>query len=102
MQRHDPARSEDHLRSTSHSIQERSMPAYRTSLLVLLAFTTACAQTDDDAVPSTAADSAANGSAAAITSIADVGLQTPESVLYDELADIYIVANVNGAPLDRD
>src|SRR5690606_2020384 len=40
--------------------------------------------------------------AAAITSIADVGLQTPESVLYDELADIYIVANVNGAPLDRD
>src|SRR5690606_30515974 len=40
--------------------------------------------------------------AAALTSIADVGLQTPESVLYDEQADVYLVSNINGEPLGRD
>jgi hypothetical protein len=31
-----------------------------------------------------------------------VGLMTPESVLHDEEADVYLVSNVNGAPLDED
>jgi len=34
--------------------------------------------------------------------IADVGFATPESVLYDARADVYLVANINGSPLDKD
>jgi sugar lactone lactonase YvrE len=30
------------------------------------------------------------------------GLQTPESVLYDADADLYLVSNINGQPLDAD
>lgn len=32
----------------------------------------------------------------------NVGFMTPESVLYDEAADLYLVSNVNGGPTDRD
>lgn len=34
--------------------------------------------------------------------VADTGFRTPESVLYDEAADAYIVSNINGSPLDQD
>lgn len=34
--------------------------------------------------------------------IADVGFQTPESVLHDAEADVYLVSNINGGPLDKD
>lgn len=72
--------------------------------LVLAGFLAAgCAQTDDDAATmagDTTADTTAAG--AVPTSIADIGLQTPESVLYDEQADIYIVSNINGEPLGAD
>jgi sugar lactone lactonase YvrE len=30
--------------------------------------------------------------------VKDAGLATPESVLYDDQADVYLVANINGAP----
>src|SRR4051812_13349001 len=30
------------------------------------------------------------------------GVQTPESVLYDADSDVYLVSNINGAPLDAD
>ncbi|MBI5507143.1 MAG: SMP-30/gluconolactonase/LRE family protein [Deltaproteobacteria bacterium] len=30
--------------------------------------------------------------------VRDAGLATPESVLYDETADVYLVSNINGAP----
>jgi len=30
--------------------------------------------------------------------VQNVGLQTPESVLYDRKADVYLVSNINGAP----
>ena len=30
------------------------------------------------------------------------GFQTPESVLYDEEADVYLVSNINGTPFDKD
>jgi hypothetical protein len=40
-------------------------------------------------------------SSLAIT-VADVGLLTPESVLYDATADVYLVSNINGAPLTQD
>lgn len=34
--------------------------------------------------------------------VADVGLATPESVLHDEKADVYLVSNINGSPLEKD
>ncbi|MFO7261048.1 MAG: hypothetical protein DIU52_007815 [bacterium] len=34
--------------------------------------------------------------------VAEVGLQTPESVLHDPVADVYIVSNINGNPTDKD
>lgn len=30
------------------------------------------------------------------------GFQTPESVLYDDQADVYLVSNINGTPFDKD
>jgi sugar lactone lactonase YvrE len=66
---------------------------------VLLA---ACAPADDEAATA-AVDSAADTTAtAAPVSIADIGLATPECVLYDEEADIYLVSNINGAPTAAD
>jgi sugar lactone lactonase YvrE len=34
--------------------------------------------------------------------VAEVGFQTPESVLHDPTADVYIVANINGNPTSKD
>lgn len=34
--------------------------------------------------------------------VADVGLETPESVLHDPDADIYLVSNINGSPTEED
>lgn len=46
----------------------------------------------------TAAGSADSGP----VTVADAGLQTPESVLHDADLDMYLVSNINGAPLDKD
>lgn len=34
--------------------------------------------------------------------LSGVGFSTPESVLHDVVADVYLVSNINGAPLDED
>jgi hypothetical protein len=34
--------------------------------------------------------------------VTGVGLATPESVLHDRTADVYLVSNINGAPVDKD
>jgi len=34
--------------------------------------------------------------------VQDVGFETPESVLHDPVADVYLVANVNGSPVGKD
>lgn len=34
--------------------------------------------------------------------IADVGFMTPESVLHDSIADVYLVSNINGSPTAKD
>ena len=34
--------------------------------------------------------------------VSDAGLATPESVLYDAEADVYLVSNINGGPADAD
>jgi len=40
--------------------------------------------------------------AAAELRVENVGLATPESVLHDTAADVYLVSNINGAPLEID
>jgi hypothetical protein len=46
---------------------------------------------------------AADKAAAAPTApIRVTGLATPESVLHDEQADVYLVSNINGSPLEKD
>src|SRR6187399_1761240 len=37
-----------------------------------------------------------------VTILADIGLQTPESVYFDKRRDVYLVSNINGAPADVD
>ncbi len=77
-------------------------------IIVLLACTPAlaCAPADDDegAAASDAAATTDTTAAAAdtVSAIADVGFATPESVLHDEQADVYLVSNINGEPLGRD
>ncbi|MFW6067847.1 MAG: SMP-30/gluconolactonase/LRE family protein [Myxococcota bacterium] len=34
--------------------------------------------------------------------VTDAGFETPESVLYDPEADVYLVSNIQGSPLDED
>ena len=48
------------------------------------------------------ADTTAVAADSQVVVVADAGLQTPESVLHDDRADVYLVSNINGQPLDRD
>jgi sugar lactone lactonase YvrE len=51
-------------------------------------------------------EDAAEGKAAAAGSdeivVENVGFKTPESVLYDAVADLYLVSNINGSPTELD
>src|SRR5687767_8731714 len=49
-----------------------------------------------------AADSAVVPAAATSDSMSIEGFATPESVLYDQAGDVYLVSNINGQPLDKD
>ena len=70
-----------------------------TGILVLIG----CAPADDAAPGDGAADSAASAAAAVpVDSLSVAGFSTPESVLYDEAADVYLVSNINGPGLDHD
>ena len=75
-----------------------------TATMLLAAALSACAQdAEPDAADTTLQDTAARAQdRAAPFTIADAGLQTPESVLHDEQADVYLVSNINGEPLGRD
>ena len=62
----------------------------------LVALTSACGG---------AADAGGEADEAAVADqieVAGVGFSTPESVLHDPTADVYLVSNINGGPLDRD
>ncbi|HVH47531.1 MAG TPA: hypothetical protein VM925_34585, partial [Labilithrix sp.] len=52
------------------------------------------------AQPSTAAEPGKSGKAAVAWK--DAGLSTPESVLYDDAADVYLVSNIDGKPTEAD
>ncbi|MGH7471908.1 MAG: SMP-30/gluconolactonase/LRE family protein [Longimicrobiales bacterium] len=66
-------------------------------LSALLLGAAACGRAD--APPTQAADTTA---AVLPDSISVAGFSTPESVLYDDVADVYLVSNINGEPLGRD
>jgi hypothetical protein len=90
--------------SLRHSPIRSTVRRFATALAVavLAIVLPSCAQTDDDdagAAGDTASGTAGSGP---LTRIADIGLETPESVLYDEQGDVYIVSNINGAPLTAD
>jgi len=71
--------------------------------LLLTAVLTAACERGGQPAEETGMESAAEalGTPSSIT-VAEVGLQTPESVLHDPVADVYIVANINGNPTDKD
>jgi len=89
--------------------QSRSITFTIPGLLIVWGLS-ACAvddQPDGAAAADTAMDASAQPTAPAAAdtqtiSVTDVGLATPESVVHDEQADVYLVSNINGQPLDRD
>ncbi|MGH7482434.1 MAG: SMP-30/gluconolactonase/LRE family protein [Longimicrobiales bacterium] len=71
--------------------------------LVLALAVARCAEQQEAPEDRTAApDTALGGASADSFAIADVGFETPESVLHDPDADVYLVSNIGGDPLDRD
>jgi hypothetical protein len=82
--------------------------ARRAGLLLALSVQTSCGGPSE--VPTTPAAQAASGGAEAAgerapdapISVRDVGFKTPESALHDTRADLYLVSNIDGAPLERD
>ena len=67
-------------------------------LLLVASGTAACG--GGDAPPDQTAAPAADQSE--VIEIADVGFATPESILHDTVADVYLVSNINGAPAGKD
>ena len=70
-----------------------------TSILLLTISLTACTGSDNQA--DTASDSVAAAPVAS-DSFTVEGLSTPESALYDEAADVYLVSNINGPGTEKD
>lgn len=65
----------------------------------------AAAPTPPDPGSGSADPGSGSGSAAPATAgtiVKDVGFETPESVLYDADADLYLVSNINGKPTEAD
>jgi hypothetical protein len=67
----------------------------RTLAAVLLTPVLAVCGGTDDAPPEAGTDDEG-------FTVSGVGFATPESVLHDAEADVYLVSNINGGPLDRD
>lgn len=56
----------------------------------------------EEAKPEAPAEPPAPPPVLPVMTAADIGLATPESVLYDEADDVYFVSNINGAPGAKD
>lgn len=67
----------------------------RHSLAVLLLVSVAACGGEEPPPDEAAAD------ANAVIEIGKVGFATPESVLHDSVADVYLVSNINGGPADK-
>jgi len=64
---------------------------------LVLAFTAACSGGEP---PEAGGDE--EGPAGEVTTLSGVGFETPESVLHDAEADVYLVSNIAGSPLEKD
>lgn len=60
------------------------------------------ATTPPPKAPSSGAESASARDPSEPISVKDVGFKTPESVLHDTRADVYLVSNIDGSPLEVD
>lgn len=84
------------------TVLDRSRPYARTAVAAALALAVAaCAEPETGGEAGEDAGAAPPGGVAELT-VAEAGLQTPESVLHDADADVYLVSNINGAPLEKD
>ena len=72
------------------------MSAQRSPLLIIFAVLAAACAGDPEGSGNAAADASAG------IVIANVGFSTPESVLHNPVADIYLVSNISGSPIDED
>ena len=62
----------------------------------------ATAASDTPATLAAEAGHAASTKDEPVVTFKNVGLATPESVLYDDANDLYVISNINGKPLDAD
>ncbi len=69
--------------------------------LLLLVFPWACGGEGDEAPADEPTPAQESGPVFSMR-VDDVGFSTPESVLHDAEADVYLVANINGGPTDED
>src|SRR5690606_39782427 len=72
-----------------------------TALLVVGMTACEAPQTDTAATGADTAGMAAETAGSGVI-IASGGLDTPESVVHDEAADVYLVSNIAGGPSDKD
>jgi hypothetical protein len=75
---------------------------HRGSSIALAALGLAAAAACQREAPAPAAREIPASAAPAPIRLVDVGFQTPESVLHDTDVDLYLVSNINGAPLEKD
>jgi DNA-binding beta-propeller fold protein YncE len=73
------------------------MPTRLNALLAAVVFTALGCQAKAPSPETKAAPSPA-----APVRVSGVGFATPESVLHDAAADVYLVSNINGSPLEKD
>lgn len=78
------------------------MTILRRAVLVLVAAVAVAACSGDAEVAEEAAEDDAILADTQSVTVAGVGLRTPESVLHDPAADLYLVSNINGAPTAED
>ena len=70
-------------------------------LIFMLVVIGSCRSEPQDG-PSAGVDTALASGPRFLLTVADVGFSTPESVLHDSEADVYLVSNVNGPPVEPD
>ncbi len=83
---------------------QMTRPAPVGKVLLALGFVLVAGCGGESAETTASADSAASEAStpAPEMTLENVGFATPESVLHDVAADLYLVSNINGAPLDKD
>ena len=78
-----------------------SRPSTTVFVLALAIALSGCAG-DAEGGPENVAEEPASASAAREIRVSEAGFETPESVLHDEAADVYLVSNIGGDPLGKD